>query len=343
MKNNGLPVDVTQADYDNYVKDMESFGPDMPDEATIDDMEREHISLSQMYAVQKKIFSHEHIDAILMNDRGVYGKGVHSSMYSIADAAGVLSVDKRSMFGSMAQQAMSYYALQRLDDAGRLDVTAKDYLDVSFNILRNLGTDKAYVDGIINGGRNQSDRTSIFNEGVNRIFDEVAPGYTSFSSSEGVCYPSNMRSLFGDGPWRDSKTMPEYVLDMIKTNKRFDELPAYKAALQDRFCNMLPGALDDDADKRAFFDEIANACDAIQAPVAGSLGVVIERNEPESVTRALLGYSASKSLHNIGFGEYMAQRGLDKASDVAIVGREIKNAPDFVKDDGPERSDGYEY
>lgn len=344
MDNNGLPCDVTQSDYDSYVKDMEGMPAYDPDEATLADMEYEHISAQEAVVLQKQAFSGAYIDSVLLDGRQIGDKS-RSDLMNIAAAGGVLGMNRGSLFGARAQSAMSYYALRRMDEINEeAEKAGEDGFYVRRDGLRGLYADYRNLDFEIN--MTQVANTAVLSEGVDSMLvHETGRTACMDKAAGGVYYPSGMRQLFGNGPWTEQKDMTAYVSDMVATGQKLDELAPYKAAILDRYCNLLPGALEDESDRQALFVELAEACDAMQAPVADQFGDVIVRNEPDSVTRALLGYTATKQVNDMGFGEYLKQRGLGHDLDVVVPGnsREIKNAPDFKENDGEERSEDYGY
>lgn len=342
----GLPEGVTQVDYESYVMDMEARMDYSPDEATLADMEREHLSAQETVKLQKQVFSASYIDSVMLDGR-MGGDKSRSELLEIAAAGGTIGEGRGALFGARAQSAMSYYAIRRLDEINEeADKAGEDGFYVRRDGLKGMYVDYRRLDFELN--HTQGANTSVLTEAAEKMLvQETGRPADMDRAMDGVYYPSDMRHMFGDGPWTEQKSMVAYVSDMVASGQKSGELAPYKAAILDRYCNMLPGALEDESDRRVLFAELAEACDAVQSPAAaGTFGDVIIRNEPESVTRALLGYTASKQADGMGFGEYLKQRGLGhdiERNEAAFEnGREIKNAPEF-DDNGEERSEDYGY
>lgn len=345
MGKNGLPDDVLQSDYEQYVKDMENEPEYEPDDETLVDMQREHMTTQQVFALEKQVFNKSYIDSVLLDETQEGGLN-RSSLMDLAGASGLLEVNKASWLGARAQSGLSYYAMQKLDAINKAaDEAGDDGFYVKRDAFKALYADYKKLDFEVNC--TQVARTSVLTEGAAMLLEkEMGRDGKDLPDKiyGGVHYPSVMRQICGEGPWQGNMPMVDYIDEAIKNGHTFDAQPAYKMALQDRFLQLMPGALRDDSEKNVLFNEMADVFDAIQSPAAASLGVVIERNEPQAVTEALLGYTANKHLYDMGFGDYLKQReaGRDLAVKEPVNNREIKNAPDFKENDGVERSDEYE-
>lgn len=354
MGKNGLPDGVTQSDYESYVKDMEGQPPYDPDDATLEDMMREHISAEDALKAQRTVFNKDYIDSVLLDDKNS-GSVMRCSLMDIAGAGGVIGNNRGPLFGAKAQAAMSYYVLRRMDDINEIANAQyelggpSNYEDVCRLGMGSLYEEYRKLDRIIN--MEQVATTSVISEGVENLLlrEAISSGAVSPDSDVrgnaygGVYYPSNMRQLCGSGPWSENLDMSEYISLAINDKDAKSYGGAYSLAVRDRFCQLVSGAMESLDERDHFFVEVANACDALQSPVAGSLGVVIEKNEPDEVTRALLGYSESGALHDMGFVGYMREREAERAMGVTepVNSREIKNVPDFEESNGTERSNDY--
>lgn len=299
-------------------------------------------------AKQHSVFTKEHMDRILAEDRRVdaTGKLGQCSLRSLLTESGALD-DKGSHFGPLAQAAASYYVRQRTDDINErtawLRQTKGHQGFYTGSALGRLAFEIVEIDEDLS--KRCPTYTMVIDNGTAALMIQTGQFdfYDNFDvSTQCSRFPESTRRFAGMDLGHPLQPMPNIVFDALNAGKSYDLYSkTEKLAVQDRFCSQLSGALHNDKNAMQLFNEVYMA-----TVVASAASVNGKPFIPEgaSCEKCLFGNSICAQLDMMDYFTYAKERSMSKQAGVATQNyREIKNVPDFIKSDSPSVQSGMDY
>lgn len=312
-------------------------------------------------AKQESVFTKEHMDRLLAEDRQVdaTGKLGQCSLTVLLEESGALD-DQGSHYGPLAQAAASYYIRQRMDDINAHAYELKaERGSAGFypgTALGRLANEMATVNlGLQSRGGKY---TSIVDKGTEELMwatghlDNYEDGFVGSFTGNAVHFPADARRFSGMGLGYPTRTM-DSVMNDVKLGSLTYEFYGHnqRQYMQDRFCELLADIEKQRSDsvggwhaKSAMFEEVYKSQAIALEMSHGKQGFI---PQGDNCVRALLGNSAAERLGKLGYFDYEKTRNKELASELQGR-REIRNKPDFMRDgENPEPKpmgfDGYDF
>ena len=306
---------------------------------------------------QESVFTKEHIDRILAEDRQADASGQLGvcSLEPLLKESGALD-DKGSHYGPLAQAAASYYVRQRMDDinerAYQLRKSGKRVGFCPANTMGRLANQMANIDYDLS--QRCGSYTAVTDRGTEEMMRKTGhlDYYDYALQGSPVRFPADTRQFAGMDLGYPSRTMDSVMNDVKLGGLTYEQyFHGQKLYMQDRFSELFSavtqqksGSVGEWHEKAKLFEEVYSASEIAKAAGFGDAGPA---STNEDLAKALFGNSMSVQLDKMNYFAYAKDRAMSKQNGVQ-GNREIKNVPDFMKSgNSPELKpigfDGYDF